>query len=352
MYPESALLATIEGGTTTYHHQDHLSVRVNTDTNGTLAGEQGHYPFGEFWYSSSTTTKWRFTSYERDAESGNDYAIFRYHSNRLGRFLTPDPIAGSTANPQSLNRYAYVQNDPTNRIDPLGLACYWWVEYERIQYKDGTYGPKKITRASFLGCGRDPEIQHLLPIELRQWDDLHMRLVRGDVAGVVIDPEGLAALDPSTSGPEQAAINAALSKVQAALAADPNCAAFLASKGTDPLQRLRDLAGFIGHATIVNNGDPYSIAAVTGGLVEGQAITINRSGAFFAGKVDGNTLSVNQGKIQGGTPAAQGFILLHELGHSTGVLQHDLNVPKAGRENDRAISENCSKALKILGRRQ
>jgi RHS repeat-associated protein len=121
IYSGSALLATIEGSNTTYHHQDHLSVRVNTDAQGTKIGEQGNYPFGEFWYSSSTTTKWRFTSYERDAESGNDYAIFRYHSNRLGRFLTPDPLAGSTQNPQSLNRYFYSGNDPANRIDPSGL---------------------------------------------------------------------------------------------------------------------------------------------------------------------------------------------------------------------------------------
>lgn len=58
---------------------------------------------------------------ERDSESGLDYATFRSHCSRLGRFMTPDPIAGSIANPQSLNRYAYVRNDPINLIDPLGL---------------------------------------------------------------------------------------------------------------------------------------------------------------------------------------------------------------------------------------
>jgi RHS repeat-associated protein len=131
IYSGSALLATIEGSTTTYHHQDHLSVRLTTDAQGTKIGEQGNYPFGEFWYSSSTTTKWRFTSYERDAESGNDYAIFRYHSNRLGRFLTPDPLAGTVADPQSLNRYSYVGNDPINRTDPTGLLSlandWFWI---------------------------------------------------------------------------------------------------------------------------------------------------------------------------------------------------------------------------------
>ena len=109
-------------GTPTYHHAEHLSARVNTNSSGTTVGQQGHYPFGESWYSSSTTTKWSFTTYERDGESSLDYAMFRYDNSRLGRFMTPDPLAGSPTNPQSLNRYAYVLNDPTNLVDPLGLA--------------------------------------------------------------------------------------------------------------------------------------------------------------------------------------------------------------------------------------
>ncbi len=37
--------------------------------------------------------------------------MFRYDSSRLGRFLSPDSVAGSVADPQSLNRYSYVLND-------------------------------------------------------------------------------------------------------------------------------------------------------------------------------------------------------------------------------------------------
>ncbi len=97
-------------------------MRVNSNTSGTSVGQQGNYPYGMPWYSSSATTKWRFTSYERDSETALDYAMFRYDSSRLGRFLTPDPMAGSVSNPQSLNRYAYVGNDPVNLVDPLGLS--------------------------------------------------------------------------------------------------------------------------------------------------------------------------------------------------------------------------------------
>ncbi len=132
IYSGVQMLAKIEGGTTTYYHADHLSARLMTDgtpgspTFGEKNGERGHYPFGETWYETgSGTTKWKFTTYERDAESLNDYAMARYHINRIGRFSSPDPIAGSIADPQSLNRYAYVRNDPVDFVDPLGLLCSW-----------------------------------------------------------------------------------------------------------------------------------------------------------------------------------------------------------------------------------
>jgi len=82
------------------------------------------------WYASSTTTKGQFTSYKRDAECTLDYALFRYDSSRLGRFMTTDPVAGSVTNPQSLNRYAYVLDDPINLVDPLGLECVLWITYQ------------------------------------------------------------------------------------------------------------------------------------------------------------------------------------------------------------------------------
>ncbi len=89
IYSGSKLLATLNGGMPTYHHADHLSARVNTNSSGTTVGQQGHYPFGESWYATSTTSKWQFTTYERDSESTLDYAMFRYVNSRLGRFMRP-----------------------------------------------------------------------------------------------------------------------------------------------------------------------------------------------------------------------------------------------------------------------
>ena len=126
IYSGNQLISTIDSSGTKYHHPDHLSVRVTTDSSGNKIGEQGHFPFGEQWYASSTTTKYFFTSYERDSESENDYAQARYHVNRLGRFASPDPMAGSIADPQSLNRYSYTRNFPTGLTDRHG-TCYPYV---------------------------------------------------------------------------------------------------------------------------------------------------------------------------------------------------------------------------------
>jgi RHS repeat-associated protein len=120
IYSGGMLLARIQSSGTQYYLHDLLSPRVTTDSSGNVLGQQGHYPYGEQWYAANTTTKWFFTTYERDAESNNDYAMARYYVNRLGRFNASDPLGGSASDPQSLDRYAYARNDPVNKMDPSG----------------------------------------------------------------------------------------------------------------------------------------------------------------------------------------------------------------------------------------
>jgi RHS repeat-associated protein len=121
------LLAMISNGAITYYHQDHLSVRLTTDANGNVLTQQGTYPFGEPWYSSSNLApgdNWVFTNYDRDQESGLDYALARYYDSRTGTFCSADPLAGSPDDPQSWNRYPYGRNDPIDIADPSGQS--WW----------------------------------------------------------------------------------------------------------------------------------------------------------------------------------------------------------------------------------
>ena len=65
----------------------------------------------------------QFTGKERDAETGLDYFLTRYYSGAQGRFISVDPVIitpGRIRDPQQLNRYSYVRNNPFKYIDPDG----------------------------------------------------------------------------------------------------------------------------------------------------------------------------------------------------------------------------------------
>jgi RHS repeat-associated protein len=71
-----------------------------------------------------------FTGKERDSESGNDYFGARYYGSSMGRFMSPDwsakeePVPyAKLDDPQSLNLYSYVRNNPLARTDPDGHCC-------------------------------------------------------------------------------------------------------------------------------------------------------------------------------------------------------------------------------------
>jgi len=65
-----------------------------------------------------TTEPAVITSKERYAETGLDNFGARYLSSAQGRFTSPDPLGGELTNPQSLNRYSYVLNNPLRFTDP------------------------------------------------------------------------------------------------------------------------------------------------------------------------------------------------------------------------------------------
>jgi len=96
-----------------------------TAAGGTVCFDSEYYPYGlEMNHASTCSTNYKFTGYERDAETGLDYAFARYYNSRLGRFMSGDPLASSAdiTDPQTLNRYAYVRNNPVNFADPTGLC--------------------------------------------------------------------------------------------------------------------------------------------------------------------------------------------------------------------------------------
>lgn len=130
-------------GKINYTTTDHLgSPRVITDQSGQVTSRRDFRPFGEDipagiggrtgdggqgYSSSNDKVRQKFTGYQKDTETGLDFAEVRMYENRFGRFTAVDPLlaSGKSATPQSFNRYVYVVNNPIALSDPSGLDPWW-----------------------------------------------------------------------------------------------------------------------------------------------------------------------------------------------------------------------------------
>jgi RHS repeat-associated protein len=109
-----------------YYFSDHLkTASVITDSDGNIKSESDFYPWGgELQFVNNDSNHYKFTGKERDSETQLDYFGARYYSNGLGRWATPDPkgiALRHLLNPQKLNKYSYVLNNPAGALDPDGM---------------------------------------------------------------------------------------------------------------------------------------------------------------------------------------------------------------------------------------
>ena len=129
-------------GDVRYYFSDHLhTADVIAYTTGSIKEESDYYPYGgEIPVSGSDTNHYKFDAKERDVESGLDNFAARYDSSALGRFMSPDDLGGHPEDPQSLNKYTYTRNNPTNLIDPTGMTFEESCKKESNTCRDNGHG--------------------------------------------------------------------------------------------------------------------------------------------------------------------------------------------------------------------
>lgn len=145
-----------------YYAEDQLgtSRAMLQDGQTDLCYDADFYPFGgERPYTDLCSQAYRFTGKERDAESGLDYFGARYYASSMGRWMSPDWAANPEAvpyskldNPQSLNLYQYVLNNPLSQKDDDG---------HEIIYADGLKN-SQLVRDSVIAILANPNTSSYL----------------------------------------------------------------------------------------------------------------------------------------------------------------------------------------------
>jgi RHS repeat-associated protein len=130
----------LPGGSTAIYNSSGLNFIRHTDWLGSsrlattwahaVYSKEAYAPFGETYNEAGTSPDRSFTGQDQDVATGTGGAgvydfLFRKYDPSAGRWLSPDPYGWNAVDPtapQSLNRYAYVMNNPMTYRDQLGLS--------------------------------------------------------------------------------------------------------------------------------------------------------------------------------------------------------------------------------------
>jgi len=145
VFASGQLLATYHDTNTYFALNDWLGTKRADYAPSGLLSTFFSLPYGNGFSPSGNAndaTEHHFTGKERDNESGLDNFGARYNASGLGRFLSPDAgIDQESLDPQSLNRYSYVHNNPVRLVDPHGHSTHTAKNGEVLAvYDDGDNG--------------------------------------------------------------------------------------------------------------------------------------------------------------------------------------------------------------------
>ena len=359
--------AAAEANGTQYVTADTLgSPRVVTGGDGSVTGRHDYRPFGEeigageggrhtvTGYAASDDLKQKFTGYERDMETGLDYAQARYFASRQGRFTSPDPLlaSGRSIRPQTWNRYTYALNNPLRFIDPSGLSPTAnitpkyqsddHVEQQRQQQQQQPPPASPLPPPS----GQLPPPSGLLP---------------APTMPIVVSGDPLP--NPAHEAVRAEAVEAATEMLQD----NPACRAIL-FPGVNPFERMntymqnnlitvgttftrsdRSTGTFDVGTGATTNYAAGSIFTARGIVQSANPITINANGFLMDGNVNGVAVNtIRDAGFEGNSlREIRGLAMIHEDAHAFGRLPSDGGNPAQSRANSRLIKALCAPARPI-----
>lgn len=148
---------TRNGQTYYYQLNGHGDVVALTDSAGSVVATYEYDAYGTLIKETGNIENpYRYAGYRYDQATGLYYLQSRYYNPDTGRFLTRDTEIGELEKPVSLNKYAYVHNNPVMMIDPDGhiawfvvLVWLWriWQLYDWLRSLYETYRLYKRLRA-------------------------------------------------------------------------------------------------------------------------------------------------------------------------------------------------------------
>nr|WP_262335553.1 RHS repeat-associated core domain-containing protein [Listeria monocytogenes] len=119
------LAMKMNGKTLYYHYNAHGDVVALTDEASKIVAEYAYDAWGNVLKNTASTAEaktnpYGYAGYTYDKEIEQYYLMARYYEPEQGVFTAYDPDPGDEDDPQTMNGYNYVGNNPVNKIDPDG----------------------------------------------------------------------------------------------------------------------------------------------------------------------------------------------------------------------------------------
>ena len=193
-YAGGMRVAENNGGVLHFLLTDHLgSTAVTTSDTGVRVTELRYYPYGDSarYNPGGQITTYRFTGQRWDPGTGLYFYGARWYDPLIGRFIQADTIVPSPGDPQSLNRYSYVLNNPLKYNDPSGHIANWVIGGLVGGLVGGGLYALNEWRQGDLDLHLNVSIQGGLKIDAGgDWGDLGAAMGTGAAAGLLMATPG------------------------------------------------------------------------------------------------------------------------------------------------------------------